>query len=44
MTIAPGVSNTGLVRALCGVVFAVMLVVLLYAGWIAWSNFSRIHV
>jgi hypothetical protein len=40
-TLTPG---TGLTRALCIVVFAVMFAALLYAAWIGVSNFSRIHV
>jgi hypothetical protein len=38
------VLGTGLTRALCAVVFIVMLVALVYAAWIGVSNFSRIHV
>jgi hypothetical protein len=36
--------STGLTRALCLVVFAVMLAALAYAVWIGASNYSRIHV
>jgi DNA-binding transcriptional regulator of glucitol operon len=39
----PGL-RTGLTRALCIVVFVVMLAALLYAAWIGVSNYSRIHV
>ena len=38
------VPGTGLSRALCVVVFIVMLAALVYAAWIGVSNFSRIHV
>ena len=36
--------RNGLTRALCIVVFVVMLAALLYAAWIGVSNSSRIHV
>jgi hypothetical protein len=36
--------GTGLTRALCVVVFVVMLAAFFYAAWIGISNYSRIHV
>ena len=36
--------RNGLTRALCIVVFIVMLAALAYAAWIGISNYSRIHV
>jgi hypothetical protein len=36
--------RSGLTRALCIVVFLVMLAALVYAAWIGISNYSRIHV
>jgi hypothetical protein len=41
---APPVLNTGLTRALCMVVFLVMLGAVLYGAWVGFSNYSRIHV
>jgi hypothetical protein len=38
---APGI---GLTRALCIVVFVVMLAALVYAAWIGIINYSRIRV
>jgi hypothetical protein len=36
--------GTGITRALCIVVFVVMLAALVYAAWIGILNYSRIHV
>ena len=36
--------RNGLTRALCLVVFLVMLSAVLYAAWVGISNYSRIHV
>ena len=36
--------RTGLTRALCIIVFIVMLAALFYAAWIGISNYSRIRV
>ena len=44
MTAESPALGTGLTRALCLVVFIVMLAALLYAAWIGVSNYSRIHV
>ena len=38
------VLGVGLTRALCLVVFIVMLAALVYAAWIGVINYSRIHV
>jgi len=38
------VVGTSLTRALCVVVFIVMLAALVYAAWVGVTNFSRIHV
>ena len=38
------VLRTDLTRALCILVFIVMLAALVYAAWIGVANFSRIHV
>jgi hypothetical protein len=44
VTVQSPALSTGLTRALCIVVFAVMLAALAYAAWIGASNYSRIHV
>jgi hypothetical protein len=44
MTVESPTLPTGLTRALCIVVFIVMLAALLYAVWIGITNYSRIHV
>jgi hypothetical protein len=44
MTAESPVLNTRLTRALCIVVFLVMLIAVLYGAWIGISNYSRIHV
>jgi hypothetical protein len=44
MTAESTVHNTRLTRALCIVVFLVMLTAVLYAAWIGVTNYSRIHV
>ena len=44
MTVESPPLPTGLTRALCIVVFVVMLAALLYAAWIGVTNYSRIHV
>ena len=41
---ASPVLDTRLTRALCLVVFLVMLSAVLYAAWVGISNYSRIHV
>jgi len=38
------VVGTGLTRALCVLVFIVMLAAVVYAAWVGVTNFSRIHV
>ena len=43
MTDSPALP-TSLTRLLCVVIFLVMLLSLIYAGWIGISNYSRIHV
>ena len=44
MTAESPVLNTRLTRALCVVVFLVMLTAVLYGAWVGISNYSRIHV
>ena len=44
MTAESPLLNTRLTRALCLVVFLVMLTAVLYAAGIGISNYSRIHV
>ncbi len=44
MPVETPVQGTGLTRSLCLVVFIVMAVAVVYAGWIGVINYSRIHV
>jgi hypothetical protein len=44
MTAESPVLDTRLTRALCIVVFLVMLAAVLYGAWIGITNYSRIHV
>jgi hypothetical protein len=41
---SPSIGNTALMRALCGLVVVIIIAAVLYAAWIAISNFSRIGV
>jgi len=44
MAVESAAPGTGLTRALCVIVFIVMIAAVVYAAWIGVSNFSRIHV
>ena len=43
MTDSPALP-TSLTRLLCVVILLVMLIALIYTGWMTISNYSRIHV